>query len=350
MNRILPALAAVLMSLPAIPLTAANEFLDVPDENLTAGFWQGYHWKPDDPAPTEQGAPIRCEVSCRRLADMPWGQIVRYRFQSDDRAIEPLYFLVRPEVILELDSPDMARTLVKVSHMAKPPKYDPGDVRCGEPGGFPVTEGSWTTEMTDDGDLRTYLSHHPSGHFRKMIWKRGAGLVYYASGYGAMQDGFRVFAPGSDPEACVDGPPSFMDAEQIGQLQPGLAAAKVTDLLGQPAKKGDDQLWGADGMHHQDWSWPARGITLDMASEAEGGDKTVASITITAPCDLKTRRWVGIGDDEPKIRAAYQDAPIENHPGEDGHTLVVGDVYWGLFFTLSAEGKVSRIFMGAGAE
>lgn len=350
MTRFLPILAATLTALPANPLIAANEFLDVPDEKLIAESWTGSHWKQDDPAPTEEGHPLNVEVSRRRLADMSWGQIVRYQFHSEDREIEPLYFLVRPEVVLELNSSDMDRTLVKVSHMTKPPKYDPGDVRSGSPSTFPVTEGSWTTEMTDKGDLRTYLSHHPSGHFRKMIWKRGAGLVYYAAGYGAMQDGFRMFSPGNDPDACVDGPASFMDSEQIGDLHPGLEADKVTELLGPPAKRGEDQLWGADGAHHQEWSWPDRGISLDMSSAEEGGAKAVSRITITAPCDLKTRRWVGIGDDETKIRTAYEGEPIEMQDGDGSRTVIVGDIYWGLFFTIGEGDKVSRIFMGAGAE
>lgn len=33
---------------------------------------------------------------------------------------------------------------------------------------------------------------HNSGHFTKIVWKRGVGLVEYASGYGAHADGFRL--------------------------------------------------------------------------------------------------------------------------------------------------------------
>jgi hypothetical protein len=42
------------------------------------------------------------------------------------------------------------------------------------------------------GDLCVYDSSHPSGHFKKMIWKKGVGLVEYASGSGARADGFRL--------------------------------------------------------------------------------------------------------------------------------------------------------------
>jgi len=47
-------------------------------------------------------------VTSRRLAQMPWGQIVRMRLEVDgERKIRPVYLLVRDEVILELESDDM---------------------------------------------------------------------------------------------------------------------------------------------------------------------------------------------------------------------------------------------------
>jgi hypothetical protein len=39
------------------------------------------------------------------------------------------------------------------------------------------------------GDLCIYESSHPSGHFKKVVWKKGVGLIEYASGYGADADG-----------------------------------------------------------------------------------------------------------------------------------------------------------------
>jgi hypothetical protein len=37
-----------------------------------------------------------------------------------------------------------------------------------------------------------YEANHPSGHFKKIVWKKGVGLVEYASGYGARADGYRL--------------------------------------------------------------------------------------------------------------------------------------------------------------
>ena len=42
------------------------------------------------------------------------------------------------------------------------------------------------------GDLCIYEASHPSGHFKKIVWKKGVGLVEYASGYGAHADGYRL--------------------------------------------------------------------------------------------------------------------------------------------------------------
>jgi hypothetical protein len=43
------------------------------------------------------------------------------------------------------------------------------------------------------GDQCIYLSsHNSSGHFKKLVWKKGVGLVEHASGYGARQDDYRL--------------------------------------------------------------------------------------------------------------------------------------------------------------
>jgi hypothetical protein len=42
------------------------------------------------------------------------------------------------------------------------------------------------------GDLCINLDEHPSGHFTKIVWKKGVGLVEFAMGYGAAREGFRL--------------------------------------------------------------------------------------------------------------------------------------------------------------
>jgi len=36
------------------------------------------------------------------------------------------------------------------------------------------------------------VASHNSGHFTKVVWKKGVGLVEYAAGYGAERDGYRL--------------------------------------------------------------------------------------------------------------------------------------------------------------
>jgi hypothetical protein len=42
------------------------------------------------------------------------------------------------------------------------------------------------------GDLCIYEASHPSGHFKKVVCRKGGGLVEYASGYGGHADGYRL--------------------------------------------------------------------------------------------------------------------------------------------------------------
>jgi hypothetical protein len=47
----------------------------------------------------------------------------------------------------------------------------------------------WGDEIQQDEALLTYESSHSSGHFKKVVWKKGVGLLEYGSGYGAHADG-----------------------------------------------------------------------------------------------------------------------------------------------------------------
>jgi hypothetical protein len=40
------------------------------------------------------------------------------------------------------------------------------------------------------GDLCIYEASHFSRHFKKAVWKKGMGLIEYASGYGAHANGY----------------------------------------------------------------------------------------------------------------------------------------------------------------
>lgn len=117
-------------------------------------------------------------------------------------------------------------------------------------------------------------------------------------------------------------------------------------LLEEP-EKGEDELWGADGLHHQEWRWPKRGVTLDMA-HGDGGVKAVASITVESPCWLETEMGIGIGDTWAEVALAYADQ-FSPEDSKEGEIFVAGSIYGGLIFQFE-DGKVSQIFLGAAAE
>jgi hypothetical protein len=136
--------------------------------------------------------------------------------------------------------------------------------------------------------------------------------------------------------------------EQIGKLHLGLAEKEVKQLIpGQPAL-GPEELWGADGLYHQEWKYLQAGVTLGMVSEKKGGLKTIDSITITSPSKLKTQRGIGIGSSAAAVAKAY--GPFRN--AEDSKAFdcfVAGSVFGGALFHFQ-QGKVSSIFIGAAAE
>ena len=76
--------------------------------------------------------------------------------------------------------------------MDKPPDFEPNDIYGITRGSFEHQEGEWKTTIKLKGNLCIYEATHPSGHFKKIVWKKGAGLIEYASGYGAHADGYRL--------------------------------------------------------------------------------------------------------------------------------------------------------------
>jgi len=140
----------------------------------------------------------------------------------------------------------------------------------------------------------------------------------------------------------------LMHHEGFGPLRIGQSEREISALLGPPEEKGAAELWGADGLHHQAWRYPRRGITLDLVSETADGRSEVASITVSAPSGLRTWRGIGIGDPEAQARKLYKDVADTETPVEDD-TFIAGSAYGGLVFTFR-DGKVSGMFLGAAAE
>ena len=139
----------------------------------------------------------------------------------------------------------------------------------------------------------------------------------------------------------------LMREEALGNLAVGISDSAVNQQMGEAEKKSEPKVWAADGYVHQSWYYPAKGIELDMNNRPEG-KPVVGRLTITAPCDLKTRRGIGIGSTVQDVKTAYANELNPNFSPESS-SLLAGTVYGGILFSLQ-DGAVSRIFIGAAAE
>jgi hypothetical protein len=174
---------------------AANPFLNAQDDKPVSAKFRGSEWGDEI---QQEEIPLTARVITTRVAKMPWGAIFKIEFTDlkssapQKREIRRNYFIATDDRIVLLNEEDNDTAVKKISAMDKPPDFEPGDV-CGiTTGKFSHEDGSWKTTISLKGDLCVYNSSHPSGHFKKIVWKKGIGLVEYASGYGAHADGYRL--------------------------------------------------------------------------------------------------------------------------------------------------------------
>jgi len=99
---------------------------------------------------------------------------------------------VTDDRIVLLNEEDNDAAAKKISALDKPPEFEPNDIYGITSGSFEHQEGQWKTTIKLKGNLCIYEASHPSGHFKKIVWKKSVGLVEYASGYGAHADGYRL--------------------------------------------------------------------------------------------------------------------------------------------------------------
>jgi len=136
----------------------------------------------------------------------------------------------------------------------------------------------------------------------------------------------------------------IIDTQEIGELKLGLTQTKLKNILKCPLKLGEDAMWEADGLYHQDWEYLECGVMLDMTSSQKSSIKTIEAITITSPSRLTTPKGIGIGSSKKEVIKAYKKYINPKDSNED--TLVVGHIYGGLVFTLK-DNRVTTIFLGA---
>lgn len=174
---------------------AANPFLDASSDKPMSVKFQGAEWGDEI---QQDEIPFTARIVTTRLAKMPWGAIFKVEFTDlesrvpQKREIRPDYFIVTGDRIVLLNEEDNEAAVKKISALDKPPEFEAGDIYGITTGKFSHEDGLWRTTISLKGDLCVYDSSHPSGHFKKIVWKKGVGLVEYASGSGAHADGFRL--------------------------------------------------------------------------------------------------------------------------------------------------------------
>ena len=186
-----------MMTTMLIPVSgyAANPFLNTPDDKPVSAKFRGAEWNEDI---EEHDIPLTATVVTTRIAKMPWGAIFKVEFADlksaakKQREIRPDYFIATDDRIVLLNEEDNDAAAKKISTLDKPPQFQPNDIYGITSGSFQHKEGEWKTTIRLKSDLCVYDASHPSGHFKKIVWKKGIGLVEYASGYGAHADGYRL--------------------------------------------------------------------------------------------------------------------------------------------------------------
>jgi len=181
---------------------AANPFLGTTDDKPVSAIFRGTQWGDDI---EEEEVPLSVRVVTTRVAKMDWGAIFKIEFtdvtsrarnpagvRPKQREIRPDYLIVTDDRIVLLNEEDNDAAAKKISALDKPPEFEPNDIYGITTGSFEHQEAEWKTTIKLKGDLCIYEATHPSGHFKKIVWKKGVGLVEYASGYGARADGYRL--------------------------------------------------------------------------------------------------------------------------------------------------------------
>ena len=183
---------SILLSVSAY---GANPFLDAWDDKPVSANFRGTEWGDNI---SQEEIPLTAQIVTRRMAIMLWGGIFKIEFVNlkssarQRRKIEPEYFVATDEGIFLVNEEDAPAAIERISALDKPPEFEPGELYGVTSGSFNHEDGLWKTTIRLKGDLCVYEASHPSGHFKKVVWKKGVGLVEHASGYGARADGYRL--------------------------------------------------------------------------------------------------------------------------------------------------------------
>jgi hypothetical protein len=158
---------------------AANPFLSAPDNKPVSAKFRGTEWGDEI---QQDEIPLTARVVTTRVARMPWGAIFKIEFTDpkssapQKREIRPDYFIATDDRVVLLNEEDNEAAVKKISALDKPPEFEPGDIYGTAAGKFSHEDDLSKTTISVKGDLCVYDSSHPSGHFKKIVWKKGVGI------------------------------------------------------------------------------------------------------------------------------------------------------------------------------
>ena len=173
----------------------ANPFLDSPDDKPVSAKFRGTEWGDNI---DEGEIALTARATTTRIAKVWWGAVFKIEFSDlrsrapEPRKISPDYFIVTDERIVLLNEENNEAAVKTVSGMDQPPEFEPSHIYGITNGSFSHEDSLWKTTVKLKGDLCIYDSNHPSGHFKKVVWKKSVGLIEYSMGSGAMANGFRL--------------------------------------------------------------------------------------------------------------------------------------------------------------
>lgn len=188
-------LAVAVLVAAHVCASAANPFLAASDEREVSAKFSGVEW-----GEQVKGEETRLSATLvtRRVATMSWGAVFELRFEQiqsrskPPRAIEPEWFVVTDDRVYLLNETNNLEAVERLKGLGTAPDFEKETVYAITSGSFSHADPPWETTVRVKGQTCTYLSEHNSGHFKKLVWKRGVGLVEYSMGSGARADGFRL--------------------------------------------------------------------------------------------------------------------------------------------------------------
>ena len=147
----------------------------------------------------QEEIPLSANVITTRVAKTSWGEIFKVTFAdiasraAKRRQILPEYFIATDDHIYLLNEDDNDAAVKKLAATSAPSCLRAARcLRDYRRANSNTQRAPWETTIQLKGDLCVYETNHNSGHFKKVVWKKGVGLVEYSMGYGAAADGFRL--------------------------------------------------------------------------------------------------------------------------------------------------------------